>query len=814
MSLLVPWLVFPLALTVVAAGCGLLLERAGGARVSGVLLVPAGLAVIIAAGGLTTLTSATAPLTTPLVVALAVAGAVAGDIRRRPTAASAATGVVSFLAAGAPVLASGSATFMGYVKLDDSATFLALADRVMEHGRTVAGLAPSSYEATISAYLTTGYPIGSLIPLGVGHELTRQDAAWLYAPTLAFGSAVVALVLFEVLARVIRPAPFRAGAAVVASQAALLVGYAQWGGIKEITAAALIATCAALAARVSTPRSAILVAVPAAALLGAVSLGGLLWLPLAVAPMGLDPNRARRAAVAVAATAVLAVPALASASSLFSPSTSRTAFESGSELGNLVHPLSLLQLFGIWPSGDFRVWPAHHTVTWILVAAAAVAAAAGLAWAWRAAAWSLAALAATGVAGALVSVAFGSPWVAGKALAIGSPFVLAAAFAGVAWLAVTQSRMAGVVVGAVLVAGVAWSDALAYRDVNLAPRGAMAELATIGDQFAGDGPSLMTEYQPYGVRHFLRRLDPEGASELRRRPVTLRTGGVLGKGAYADLDAFSLPAILTYRTIVLRRSPAESRPPSPYTLVWRGRVYDVWQRPASAPTVSAHLPLGTVVQPGAVPACGAVLALARSGASLVAPPVAANIVAPLAGPQLPPGWTADSTGHVYPGGGGTVAVRVTVPRAGSYEVWLGGSSRRPISASVDGRTIGDADAQLGEGPQYLSLGTTRLSAGSHAVALHVESDAWAPGIGGPPSGLGPLILRPAAGDQLLRVSAAQATALCGRRLDWIESVPAGWAGQVEQTTYGVTDQVGFVGTPAAPCSAAMNQPVGGLMLTG
>ena len=44
----------------------------------------------------------------------------------------------------------------------------------------------------------------------------------------------------------------------------------------------------------------------------------------------------------------------------------------------------------------------------------------------------------------------------------------------------------------------------------------------------------MTEYQPYGVRHFLRRLDAEGASELRRHLVALRGGGSLDKGAYAD----------------------------------------------------------------------------------------------------------------------------------------------------------------------------------------------------------------------------------------------------------------------------------------
>ena len=117
-----------------------------------------------------------------------------------------------------------------------------------------------------------------------------------------------------------------------------------------------------------------------------------------------------------------------------------------------------------------------------------------------------------------------------------------------------------------------WSNALAYRDVNLAPRDQLAELETIGHRIAGQGPTLMTEYQPYGVRHFLRDADPEAASELRRRQVPLGDGRTLHKGETADTDRFQLGGLLVYRTLVLRRSPVQSRPPSPYRLTWRGRL--------------------------------------------------------------------------------------------------------------------------------------------------------------------------------------------------------------------------------------------------
>src|SRR5204863_1624936 len=82
--------------------------------------------------------------------------------------------------------------------------------------------------------------------------------------------------------------------------------------------------------------------------------------------------------------------------------------------------------------------------------------------------------------------------------------------------------------------------------------------------------------------------------------------------AYANIDDFSLDAILVYRTLVLRRSPVESRPPSIYRLVWSGRWYEVWQRPESgSPRILEHLSLGNDVDPGVVPSCAEVLKLAR-----------------------------------------------------------------------------------------------------------------------------------------------------------------------------------------------------------
>src|SRR4051812_46029449 len=162
MTLLVCWLLFPLALTVIALGCGLLLEAASGLRLPTQLLPCAGLAVVVVAASFTTMVDATAELSVPVVAGLAVAGIfVSPPWKGRELdrwAVACAAGVFAVFAA--PVLLSGSASFTGYIKLDDTATWFALTDRVMEHGRNLSGLPPSTYEATLAYTLPTGYPIG------------------------------------------------------------------------------------------------------------------------------------------------------------------------------------------------------------------------------------------------------------------------------------------------------------------------------------------------------------------------------------------------------------------------------------------------------------------------------------------------------------------------------------------------------------------------------------------------------------------------------------------------------------------------------
>jgi hypothetical protein len=786
--LLLAWIVFPLVLGMLSLGCGLLVERTSGVELPRALLPPLGLALIIVEADLVTMTGGTAQLATPLAIALAIVGFGLGAHRlRRSGIWALACAAATFVVYAAPIVLSGQATFAGYITLDDTSTWLALTDRVMDHGRTLTGLAPSTYQQVLTDYLTGGYPLGAFMPLGLGGKLTGQGIAWLFQPTIAFYGAMLALAIYAASARLVSSRVLRALVGFLGAQAALLFSYSLWSGIKELVAAAMIAlVCASVAATIDrwhTLRPTLPSALAVAALFAVLSPAGAVWLllPMIVAIAVLSPHGLRRSARIGAALAgmiaLLSIPSIAIARSFFG-GASGGEITSSTGVANLGHPLDALQVFGIWPATDFRGRPHDVPATDVLIAILLVGVAAGLVLAWRRHAWGMPLYLATGVSGFLLvlgleHVGLSSPWLNAKAMADASPALVGAGVAGAAALFETGRRVEGAVIGAAIAAGVLWSNGLSYSNAWLAPRQALGELQNIGNQFAGQGPALMTDPEPYGTRHFLRNLDPEGASERRRRVIPLLNGQGLAKGVYADLDQFQLGGILVYKTLVLDRSPSESRPPSVYRLVWSGRYYDVWQRPDAYPQILEHAPLGDSLQPGGVPGCSEVMRLAAvAGPSgrLAAAPRTPGVVVDFAGVPLPNGWRSDAGGHVFPTKGGALAKDFTVPRADRYGLWLGGSFRDRVRLYVDGRLVADARDRLTPSG-YEPLGQVVLGAGGHRLVLRYSGADLYPGSGGSQFALGPLILsRGPEGVPVRYVPSADAGTLCGRDLDWIEAL--------------------------------------------
>ncbi|HKG36733.1 MAG TPA: hypothetical protein VKA89_09880 [Solirubrobacterales bacterium] len=784
--MIVSWIVFPALFLALTVGCGLLVRELVRIPVPSLLLPAVGLAGLILIGELATISGSFAELYTPLALVAAAVGIVLARPWERvsPPLWGMLAAAGAFAVYAAPIVLSGEATFTGYVKLDDTATWLAITDRIIEHGRDLGGLAPSSYEATLDFNLGSGYPIGAFLPLGLSSEILGTDPAWLFQPYMAVLGAIIAGGLYSIAGGLIDSPWLRAAAAFLAAQPALLFAYYLWGGVKEMASVALLAGLAALlpvAAEGWRSWRAVLPAVlVSAALIAVLSPGGAaIWLlpalglTLVLALRRETPAQAARAAAWFAgALALVTLPWLISGG--IAPRDAG-ALTDPREVGNLIEPLSVWQAAGIWPVGDFRIDPVDPAATAVLILVVLASAAAGAVVAWRRAAVASGIFCGALVVGTAVLVVVGSPWVDAKGLATASPAVLFAGAAGAAALIDRGARIEGGVALAAIAIGVLWSNALAYDEEWLAPRDRLAELERIGEQIAGQGPALMTEYEPYGVRHFLRDADPEGASELRRRVVPLADGTSLDKGEAADVDRFDLGGLLAYRTLVLRRSPLASRPPLPFELVSEGDYYEVWQAPPVAAPPLLHLGIG---EPGPVarPDCAQLRALAATAGStrLAVSRRPAPTVIRLGELNRPDDWPygQNDPGIVYPGSSSRATGQVRIPSQGAYGAWIGGSSRGDLSLSIDGRGVGSAEAALDHGSGFVPLGLVDLAPGDHRIALSYDDAGVGPGRGGEAFGLGPLVLSTATGADasVTFTDPARAQELCGEQIDWVEAV--------------------------------------------
>jgi hypothetical protein len=289
----------------------------------------------------------------------------------------------------------------------------------------------------------------------------------------------------------------------------------------------------------------------------------------------------------------------------------------------------------------------------------------------------------------------------------------------------------------------------------------------------------MTEFESYGARHFLRDMEPEAAAELRRHFVYLRSGGVASFGESPDIDEIQLDAVLYYRTLVLRRSGVGSRPPSIYSLAWRGRYYQVWQRPGGPSPILEHLSLGDRLQPTASPSCAEIVRLGRLAAAedgllgaVLRPP--AILIAPDGSLGAPASFSSygEDAKAVYLTDAASVKARFRTSAPGIYGLWVGGMWRGRLEATVDGRRLGDARNVAAWPSNFVELGQTRLDAGPHAVQFRYSGPSLHPGSAGPPAfGLGPFAVTHGTQDRRVTyVEPSNARSLCGQSLDWVEAL--------------------------------------------
>ena len=801
LELLAAWALFPAVLVVITLGCGLLVERLARVTLPGVLLAPTGLAVVFVEARLVTESERVSELALPLLVLLAVAGIVLGRERlrgARPDVWAAAAAVGVFAVLGAPVFFTGDPTIAGSIVLPDTANQLAIASFVNDHGHNWQDLAQSSYRTILRKYLATAYPIAAQSAVGTVRPLGLIDLAWLYQPFLTFAVSMMSLSFYSLLSPWIRPRVWRALAAFIVAQPAILVGFAMQGSIKEITGASMAVLAAAHAARAEPSSQPVGVLLPfalaVAAALGVIGAPAAAYMaPLVLGVFAVWAFHALRsgsraqlfglgAAVLVGLVAML--PVVASARTALH--NANTVLSHAGDLGNLAAPLKARQVTGIWLNGDYRYSPQGADVLgWILIVAVVAAAALGVAWMIRRrAVGPLLVVVSIGLVSIPLAVR-GSPYADAKVLAVAAPAVLMAAALGVWALHSLWRGIPAIALAALLAGGVLLSNAKAYHDSRHAPFHRYAELIEINDRFSGQGPAESNEYDEYGS-YLLRDLpgwvEPERYHQWRTPALPTSPARRPFLKATHDVDALLLDYVEKFPLLVLRRGPVTARPPANYRRVFHGHYYDVWRR-GSDPTVRFHLPLGDGLrQAGGKPGCGAVRRMARAARRIGGH--LAYVEAQHTSELLPldskhprywlayPGWPKSVSTVSQGDSKSTVLLRERT----RYTIWMEGSFGRRFTVYVDGRKVGSAMNEEGNPGGHLLVGTVTLAPGLHEVRAASSGGDLRPGNGGSESSLrhlGPVVFSPAVNEartvRYVSPSRAEST-LCGRSLDWVEIV--------------------------------------------
>jgi hypothetical protein len=765
---LLAWVVFPALMLVLSLGAGLAVRRATGrAAVPALLVVPVGLATLVVLAGLFCYYASLAPLAGPACAVVGVLGLVLGRrtlrgvIQRRGRgfdlwAMSAAVGAGLIVAA--PVVLTGKPGFTGYGHIVDISYQFDLAAHFANSGRSFPATASSAYQVVLNKYLGSGYPGGGQWTLGALSNLTPVDLSWLYQPFLAVLSAMSALSLYSLLGRVIRPRSWRALGAFIAAQPNILVAYVLAGGIKELSTSCFLLLSAALIAavlpRVTPGRTLLAIPIAISATFASLSLTIVPWLGVLGAGVLLtvllfqgDRVRVALASVEIAALAfLLSLPTYEASNKLLPLATGPGLLE----LGNLTAPVPAISAAGVWIVGDYR-FPqlAHRGPSDILAVLILILAVCGLIFAFRRRAWSIAWLGIAGVV-ALYFVAHRyGPWIQFKADTLTSPIALLLAFAGVGALMQISGRVwVGAVPALVIAIGVLAGNALLYHDASLAPYARLHDLEQIGQRFAGQGPTLTPDFEE-DAEYYLRDDDQDSmvnGPRLELAPGVNRATEPGSTWVY-DLDEYPLKFVESFHTIVMRRSPLASRPPSNYRLVYLSSYYEVWQRVESPTTVSAHVPFKETPGASNAAACQSVATAARRAGP------AAQIAYMPSPKYVLLGDTTLTLSRAFPKAGGVIiatgpgsASQRINTAAGHYDFFLSGSFGRPVNVSVDGRHVGTAAYQESYPGEWLLIGSRSLSGGSHRFQITRGGVSLHPGNG---NGLdaftrtiGPLVIIP------------------------------------------------------------------------
>lgn len=797
---LIAWVLFPAVLYVLALGLGLLTERVTGFEMQNALLVPLGFCVAVTLTYPVYRMGAGVTVAAPLLAIPAVVGLVAARAdflsRVNPGKWPAAGAIAAFVLCLAPVVLAGGWTWTGYNFVNDTATQLLLADHVAETGLSNPAAAPgaepfSTSTEHVRVYLETAYPVGSHGLLAAAAVFIGAPVEAVYSPFLAAMMAFFVMALFGLLRRSGLSAPVAAGTAFMAVAANLTYNYVLQGNIKEVAFLAALGTAVAIgreglgharpaagvaclglcvAAMLNVYSAA---AVPYAGMLAVFLLAAVFFMPAASLRRRLLPA----AALGIAVTFVASLPALTKIVRFgeAAQGTFDSSQASGVDaFGHLLRPLELVQTLGVWLADDYRLPVApesRETVTTVLIVIGVLLAAAGLAWVLRKREFGP--LLYFGPAAVTLAVLAPrvSPYADAKMLAILSPAGLLLAGFGAAAIARVW-RLAAYALATVFAAGVLLSDAYTYHSVQLAPTERMEAMEELAHRYSDVDDLILVNESEEFAKYFMRDARVNVSTEaITPRQIELREPRAF-PGYYFDLDEQLLEYVMAFDRIVMRRSPAASRPPVGYALDWTNEYYEVWRR-AGGVTARAHLPLQAPHELAVVPDCRELRTFAeqaRPGEWLVAADPRPAPELDLADVSRPPSWLP----HPYvpnqfiPHAPGKAAIELELP-GGQYQAWVNGSFGRPVAVDIGGQEVGSVSG-VDSPDQWSKAALVTLEAGAHRFALRRGGGTLKPG-DGYKGAIGPLTLERVDLEARLRwFRPRQWQRLCGQRWDWIERV--------------------------------------------
>lgn len=711
---------------------------------------------------------------------------------------AALAGSLTYFVYGLPVIAYGHPSWAGWYRLDDTATFLAVTDRLMNVGRTVPAVITSSYDKYIESIFVGAhsghfsYPIGSFIPYGITSKLTGLDLAWLYQPFLSLCAGLTAMFLVVILRDYLSKRTLLVAISSISVLSSTLYAYAMWGSIKELALLvpfALFGWAAFNFLKNPSERShKIVAAISFLALIfigGVASLGFLGTIIFIVFLIRIWP---RSRAIFFTSLGTFAIFGTLLTFLIRSGNTflGNLLIPIIGDSGNLTQPLSLFRIMGVWPTQDTLLTPGFKGFVYIFIAIGFFFALLGLYLSIKRKEWIAPTLVFSSIAVVANAHFWGGIWLTGKAMAIASPFLVLLAGIGFyeLWLEIRTNskslvkllRRSHVIpaLGLLFGASVLLSDSYTYKNVALAPYRQTQDLKTIGELFTGQGPALMTEYSDFGPEYFLRKLDAEGVGLLRVHSLNMRDGTTPLPGASVGIDLFTNATIDRYNLLILRKSPIGSRPPMNYRIVWSGDRFTVWKKRDIGVEIKATLPLGTNFGPSRIPSCTEVSDfLSRKAVGDIVYTAYRDPVylVDFTKGDLPAQWIPMNpyTAGIAKYGSGGFARNITVPQTRDYDFSIAGTFYGRMRLLIDGAQVYSGNTVI-ELNSFLAvhLVQTRLSAGTHVLSVIIDSPSLMPGTD-TPSALGPIFLSTQfAGDvKVQRVPNSELGQLCKRNLDWI-----------------------------------------------